>query len=292
MGRALTLLGLQSTPVDPTDALDCMDRELRALLEEFPRSTMVVYPEFHTCRSTGSPTARAEQYEMLAEPLDGPRVTGLREVARRSRVWLVPGTVVERGSDGSLYNTAIAISPDGELKAAYRKMFPWRPLEPFRPGTEFVTFDVPGVGRIGLCICYDIWFPEVVRQLAWLGAELIVVPHHTPTVDREQELVLVRAAAIQNQVFVLDVNAAEPAGAGRSILADPEGLVRFQASSGPLLLNAAIDLDAVTHIRSYGTCGLNRMWSQFRPDDETVHLPLYDGRLDPVTWAPEQRGTL
>lgn len=292
MARVVTLLGVQAAPVAPGDAVTQMGRELADLLAEFPRTSMVVYPEFHTCAAAGSPADRARQYEDLAETLDGPRVSGLQELARRAGVWLVPGTVVERGADGALHNTAIAISPDGELVASYRKMFPWRPLEPFRPGTEFVTFDVPDLGRIGLCICYDIWFPEVIRQLAWLGAELIVVPHHTPTVDREQELVLVRAAAIQNQLFVLDVNAAGPAGAGRSILADPEGVVQFEASSGSMLLNAAIDLDAVTHTRAHGTCGLNRMWSQFGPDDDSVPLPLYDGRLDPSQWTARRRRNL
>jgi predicted amidohydrolase len=80
-----------------------------------------------------------------------------------------------------------------------------------------------------LAICYDIWCPEVARQLAGLGAEFIVAPTQTTTCDREQELILIRAAAIANQVFLVSANAAAPIGTGRSLIVDPEGRVRAQA---------------------------------------------------------------
>ncbi|UUZ61207.1 amino acid permease [Nocardioides sp. B-3] len=198
--------------------------------------------------------------------LDGPRVAALCEIAREAGVWLVPGTVVERGPRGEVFNTAIAISPAGEVVASYRKIFPRRPSEPFDPGTEFVTFDIPDVGRVGLAVCFDLWFPEVVRHLARMGAELVIIPTQTTTADREQELVLARAAAIQNRVFVLSVNSAGPIGMGRSIIVDPEGLVRARASGvAEERLTDVIDLDTVTKTRTTGTCGLNRMWAQARP---------------------------
>ncbi|MFP5345551.1 MAG: carbon-nitrogen hydrolase family protein [Actinomycetes bacterium] len=287
MPRRLPVLVAQTPSLDPRTAVAATRAEVLELLEDFPATHLVVYPEYHTVRVTGGPKERERQYRDAAEPLDGPRVNGLQELAREAGVWLVPGTVVERGSRGELFNTAVAIGPDGELAAAYRKIFPWRPFEPFDSGEEFVTFDIPGVGRVGLCICYDLWFPEVIRHLAWLGAELVVVPTQTSTRDRDQELVLARANAIQNQVFVLSANAAEPAGTGRSILADPEGLVRFQApSEASAFLTDVVDLDAIGTAREFGTCGLNRMWSQFRPDDPGLPLPLYGGALDPKTWEP------
>jgi predicted amidohydrolase len=61
------------------------------------------------------------------------------------------GTVIERGEDGEIYNTALALGPDGEF-ASYRKTFPWRPFEPFRPGQDLVVFDIPDAGRVGLAI--------------------------------------------------------------------------------------------------------------------------------------------
>jgi predicted amidohydrolase len=288
MSRLLPLLAAQAPSRAPADAVAELRSDLLETLEDFPETRLAVYPEYHCCRVEGGPKQRKEGYEAIAEPLDGRRVTALREVAREAGIWLLPGTVVERGPSGELFNTAVAISPDGELVASYRKMFPWRPFEPFEAGSAFVTFDIPDLGRVGLAVCYDLWFPEVIRHLAWLGAELVVLPTQTSTRDRDQELVLARAAAIQNQVFVLSANAAAPAGTGRSILADPEGLVRFQAPSEvEAYLTDVIDLDNVATVRQFGTCGLNRMWSQLRPGDPVVALPLYDGTLDPARWTPK-----
>jgi predicted amidohydrolase len=290
MSRLLPLLAVQAESRFPADAVAQLRRDLLELLEEFPETRLVVYPEYHCCRVEGGPKQRADEYDAMAEPLDGARVTALRELASEAGVWLVPGTVVERAAGGELFNTAVAISPEGELVAAYRKIFPWRPFEPFDPGTRFVTFDLPGLGRLGLCICYDLWFPEVIRHLAWMGAELVVIPTQTSTRDRAEELVLTQASAIQNQVFVLAANAAAPVGTGRSILVDPEGLVRFQApSEAAACLTDVIDLDSVTKTREFGTCGLNRMWSQPRPGDQRLDLPLYAGTLDPTRWQPDIR---
>ena len=97
-------------------------------------------------------------------------------------VWLVPGSVFERADDGPIHNTAVVFSPDGELVARYRKVFPWQPHEECAPGDGFVTFDIPDVGRIGLAICYDGNFPETFRQLAWMGAEVVL----QPTPDHDQ----------------------------------------------------------------------------------------------------------
>jgi predicted amidohydrolase len=188
---------------------------------------------------------------------------------------------------GAVFNTAVAFSPEGRLVASYRKIFPWRPYEIFAPGDRFVVFDVPEVGRLGFCICYDAWFPEVCRHLAWRGAEVVVNPTQTTTSDRAQELVLARANAIVNQVFVVSVNAAAPLGVGRSLVVDPEGRVRVAADDpSPAVLTDVLDLDEVTRVRQFGTAGLNRMWEQFTDADRPLDLPLYEGRIDPARWRP------
>ncbi len=74
------------------------------------------------------------------------------------------------------------------------------------------TFDIPEVGRIGLAICYDGSFPETFRQLAWMGAEVVLQVNLTATSDREQELVMARANAIFNQLYVVSLNASRPRG--------------------------------------------------------------------------------
>jgi predicted amidohydrolase len=286
MAKSLPLLLVQAPSRPPASATEELHEEVTGLLAEFPATQMVVCPEFHLCAVNGGPDERRREYEELAEPLSGPRTQQLREIARQAGVWLLPGTMPERGDDGALYNTALALSPEGEIAASYRKIFPWRPTEPFKPGRGFVVFDVPGTGRIGLVIGYDLWYPEVARQLAWMGADVLLHPTQTPH-DRTQELVLARAAAITNQVFVVSVNSAAPVGTGRSVVVDPEGIVHGQAPSEmSLALADVIDLDQVARVRTFGTCGLDRMWSQFRPDDASLELPVYQGAIDPLLWEP------
>lgn len=288
--RALPVVLAQVPAREPAAALDGLREELLYLTDDFPATRLVLYPEYHTCPAVGAPDERRKQYEALAEPLDGPRVERLQAIAAEVGVWLIPGTLIERGENGGLYNTAIAVSPDGEVVATYRKIFPWRPFEPFDSGGGFAVFDIPDVGRIGLSICYDLWFPEVARQLAWMGADVVVSPAQTSTIDRAQELVLARATAIANQVFFLGVNAAEPSGVGQSIIADPEGLVRVAApSESSTYLTDVLDLEAVDRVRTYGTCGLNRIWSQLHDDDPVLDLPVYDGSIHPRRWRPAPR---
>jgi formamidase len=141
-------------------------------------------------------------------------------------------------------------------------VFPWQPHETAAPGDRFVTFDIPDVGRVGLSICYDGSFPETCRELARMGAEVVLQVSLTTTSDRPQELVMARANAIFNQLYVVSLNAGSPAGLGRSLIVDPEGLVRLEAGDGEELLTDVLDLDAVTRVREYGTAGVSRLWDQ------------------------------
>ncbi|MGY5059314.1 carbon-nitrogen hydrolase family protein [Streptomyces sp. 900105755] len=287
MSRPLPVALVQAPPRPATDPLSGFAEDVGDVLARFPQTRLVVHPELHLCGTEGPAAESEARLAAAAEPLDGPRVRRLAELAGDLGVWLFPGTVAERGPAGELFNTALAFSPEGRLAAHYRKLFPWRPFEPYTPGDRFVVLDLPDTGRVGFAICYDAWFPEVARHLAWMGAEVIVNPVMTTSADRAQELVLARANAIVNQVYVVSVNTAGPVGTGRSLVVDPEGRVRVQAAdSAPTVLTDVLDLDDVTRVRTYGTAGLNRMWDQFTEADAPIDLPLYDGRLDPRRWRP------
>jgi formamidase len=216
--------------------------------------------------------------EAVAEPVPGPLTERLCELARELDVWLVPGSIFERGEQGRIHNTALAISPAGTIAARHRKVFPWRPYELTEPGEEFTTFELDDV-TVGLMICYDGWFPEVARQLAWLGAEVLIHPAATGTADRPQELVLARATAITNQAFVVNLNTGEPAGRGRSLIVDPEGGTVVEADGTAQTLTATIDPDRVEAVRSRGTLGLNRLWEQFSEHAPGISWPAYGGRV-------------
>lgn len=286
MSRPLSIALAQAAPRQVGEPISGFAREVEELTGRFPGVRFAVFPELHLHGARGPASERTAELEASAEPLDGPRSKALAELAGDLGIWLVPGSVCERGPGGALYDTALAFSPEGRLAAWYRKIFPWRPYEPYRPGDRFVVFDVPEAGRVGFAICYDTWFPEVARHLAWMGAEVIVVPAMTTTSDRPQELVLTRAHAIANQVYVVSVNTAAPVGTGHSLVADPEGRVRAEAGEAATVLTDVLDLDDVTRVRRYGTAGLNRVWEQFTEADRPIDLPLYQGRIDPSRWTP------
>jgi predicted amidohydrolase len=287
-------LALVQAPARPAGDLGSFASDLQRLARQRPAVRLFVYPELHLATpapATGSDGGPAVPEE-LAEPLEGPVDRQLAELAGDLGVWLMPGSLYERGDDGHVYNTAPVYSPDGRRVAAYRKICPWRPYETTTPGTEFVVFEMGQYGRVGMTICYDAWFPEIARNLTHLGADLIVNLVQTPTSDREQEVVLARANAITNQVFVASVNAAGPTGLGRSLLVDPEGRVRTQAPGAEdCVLTDVIDLGDTARTRRYGTAGLNRPWEQFRPGDASLDLPLYGGRIDPHTWGAGHDGS-
>lgn len=265
------------------------ERQARRLLERNDGVDLLAFPEVHLFGPTGDTGAAARSAELrrAAVDLDGPLVAELRAIAARLGVWLVPGTLVERGPGQEVYNTALVLTPQGEIAGTYRKIFPWRPFEPYRPGDRFAVVDVPGHGRLGLSICYDAWFPEVARHLAWYGADIVLNLVKTTSDDREQEVVLARANSIVNQVFTVSVNCAGPEGRGRSLVVDPEGGVLAEsADAAETLLVVDLDVGHVARVRAGGTAGVNRMWSQFRDGDEPIELPLYAGRMDPATWHP------
>lgn len=264
-------------------SLDEFRTRMRGLVRQYPRTELFVFPEQHLLGAFDV----FDQSDLVrhAEPLDGPTCKDLAGLAAELGVWLTPGSILEAGDDGLVYNTMVVFSPSGELAASYRKIFPWRPVETVQPGADFTTLRVGGERTVGLMVCYDAWFPEVSRQLAWMGADLLVNVVLTPTADREQEVVLVQANAIANQVFVASVNAAAPRGQGRSLLVDPQGRILASAvGAESTVLAATIDLDEVRRTREYGTAGVTRPWSQFADTDAPIDLPIYGGRIDPRTW--------
>lgn len=277
--RTLTIAAVQTTPVafDTAATWDRFKAQVRAVRDTFSHVELVVVPELMLAAEAPLLQARGDWMNEVAEPVPGPATDRVVELAKETGLWLIPGSLYERGADGNVYNTAIAVSPSGDIAATYRKVFPWQPYEQTVPGKEFVVFDIPGVGRIGLAICYDGSFPETARQLAWLGAEVIIQPTLTTTRDREMELVCARANAWTNQLFVVNVNGADPAGVGGSCIVDPEGTVRQQAGTGEEVMVDCLDLDSVNRVRAYGSFGLNRPWDQIVRHGGDLRLPMYGG---------------
>jgi predicted amidohydrolase len=240
-----------------------MQHRVDLLMQLFPWVQMVVFSEL----APHGPLLR------FAEPLPGPTEDAFRETAAQHRIWLVPGSMYERADD-VVYNTASVIDPDGEVVGRYRKMFPFTPYEAgVEAGDEFLVFDVAGAGRFGVTICYDTWFPETVRTMTSMGAEVILHPSLTPTIDRDIELSLVRALAATNQCFFFNINGLGDGGNGRSIVCGPEGLVLHQSGSDEEFIPLEIDLERVRRSREHGILRLGQMLKSFR--DRSVDFDIY-----------------
>jgi predicted amidohydrolase len=208
----------------------------------------------------------ADDYHLAAEQLDGGEsLQAMAAWARTLGISLVGGSITERrNGHEKLSNTSCVFDADGELVAAYRKIhlfdvevggYLYRESEAEEPGTEPVLAHIED-WPVGLSVCYDVRFPELYRILALEGAELVTVPAHftTPT-GRDHWHVLLRARAIENQLYVAaagqvgETLEGRPAY-GRSLIADPWGTVLAQAPDEETVIVAELDRARLRDIRT------------------------------------------
>jgi predicted amidohydrolase len=268
----LSIAGLQ-LELGVEDNLSTIEKEIDLVKKRFPWVQMVVLPELCTYG------AKAE----MAVQLPGEVENCFRESAERNDIWLLPGSLYEK-HEGKVFNTTPVINPQGEVIARYRKQYPFYPYEKNVEGdNNFVVFEVPGVGKVGLVICYDIWFPEIIRQLAWMGAEVIIAPTLTNTSDRDAELSLSRANALTNQLYFFGINSAGRLGYGKSIVVGPDGTIIHQASSGREIITVEMDFEHVRRVRERGLHGLGQTLKSFR--DANFTYPVYQPGSGPGSFA-------
>lgn len=255
--------GMQLNVSGLRDNIPYIQAKLDYFMYLFPWVQMVVFSEL---AAYGPNPAKAE-------PLPGPAERKFQEMAAKHKIWVISGSLVEQVED-KRYNTLSVIDPSGIVINRYRKMFPFLPYEEgVECGSSFVVFDVPDVGRFGVSICYDMWFPETTRTLVSMGAEVILHPTLTTTIDRDVELSIARANAATNQCFMVDINGAGDGGNGRSIICGPAGDVLHQFGASEELVPMEIDLDRVRRYREVGLRGLGQPLKSFR--DSTVEFPVY-----------------
>lgn len=245
--------------------VEAMRHRIEVLMARFPWTQMVLFSEL-------APFGPLDSY---AQPFPNDALKLFQDDARRFGIWLIPGSMFQKMEDGRIFNTSVVINPDGDIVAQYNKMFPFRPYEAgISAGTEFCVFDVPEVGRFGLSICYDIWFPETTRQLTSQGVEVLLHPVLTGTTDRDAELAIARATAAQFQCYVFDVNGLAAGGVGRSLVVDPSATVLHQSAGQEDMFPIEVDLDQVRRQRETGMKGLGQVLKSFR--DRDVDFNVYD----------------
>jgi predicted amidohydrolase len=224
--RRVVLASVHHRPRKPAAPRENLER-FGKLVEEAARrkADIVCLPEGVTVVGTGRTYAEA------AEPVPGPSTQFLGELAARLRVWIVAG-IYERDG-GRVYNTAVLLGRDGALTGKYRKVcLPDEEIEGgITPGSDYPVFDTD-FGRIGIFICWDVHFPEVARELASRGAEVLFLP-----IWGGNEL-LAQARAVENQVHLV--------ASGydfRTGIFDPTGRRIADASTDPEVIVAEVDLN-------------------------------------------------
>jgi deaminated glutathione amidase len=267
---------LQST-TDPERNLVSAERHVRAAAVD--GAELVVLPERLDIRGAAS------DYLTGAEPLDGRPISWARELARELGIDLVAGSVAERREGHErVSNTSVHVGPDGELRALYRKihMFDvevggveYRESEHSEPADEVVLSETADGVRLGLTICYDLRFPELYRILALRGARVITVPANFTRVTGEAHWeVLLRARAIENQVFVIAPGQGRRSGPegdsyGNSMIVDPWGEVLARSPmEGEGFIAADLDLARQDDLRQKLPSLANRVGSAYKWPEE------------------------
>ncbi|WP_114861230.1 carbon-nitrogen hydrolase family protein [Azospirillum brasilense] len=244
----LSLFQADAEPGAPHRNLDRLERAAAAATGR--GSVLLVGPEMGlTGYAIGAEAVRA-----LAEPADGPMAARVAEMARHHGIALLYG-YPERGANGAVYNAAQLIGSDGRSRLNQRKAHLYGNLDrgSFAPGGDaFPTAEVGGV-RVGVAICYDVEFPELVRRHALAGVDVLLVPTALMAPYEVVATTIIPARAFENGIFVAYANRCGQEGklhyCGLSSVAAPDGSVLARAGDGETLLT--VDLDPA--LRRVGT---------------------------------------
>jgi predicted amidohydrolase len=228
-----------------------------------------------------------EHYEAGAEALDGRTMTWARETAAELGIDLVAGSIVERREGREkLSNTCVHISPDGDIRAVYRKIhmfdvvvgdIEYKESASEEPGDEIVVSELGDGEPLGLTVCYDLRFPELFRILAIKGATVISLPAAFTKITGEAHWeILIRARAIENQVFMVAAGqvGVHPEGKeswGHSMIVDPWGEILAQVEEDrPGFCTADLDFHRQAEVRDKLPSLANRQASAYTWPEEAA----------------------
>jgi deaminated glutathione amidase len=249
------------------NATDDTDRNLETA-DRLVRQAAALGAELIALPETWTVLGGRDAIRAGAQDLDGEAITWSRSIAAELGIDLLAGSLFERRAHGAGsekgFNTSVHVGPDGELRAVYRKIHlfdvtvdgtDYGEAATQQAGEEIVVSTLKSGLTLGMTICYDLRFPELYRILTLRGAEVITVPAaFTLTTTRDHWEVLVRARAIENQVFMLAPNqiGSHPGGlrsGGRSLIVDPWGVVLAGAPDVETAIVADLDPEGLRDVR-------------------------------------------
>lgn len=253
MSRLVKILGIQIEP--DTTSKQANIEKVERLLERYKpfKPDLVILSEVFNMGIV-PPSVALE----LAEEVPGPTYEKMSSWAKELNCYLVGGSIIERCKDGLCRNNSIFFAPDGSKIANYYKlhMFQYygsREREFCSPGDESVLVKTP-IGNYGMTVCFDLRFTELYRQLAFSGAEVLLVPAAWPYPRLDHWVTLNKARAIENLSFVVAVNhfgevPPKRMNVGNSMIIDPWGSIVAGCGEKETGMLAEIDLDQVKKLR-------------------------------------------
>lgn len=228
------------------------------IIEASKKADIIVLPEMFNC------PYNAKTFHKYAEAYLGPTTQMLSELALLLKKVIVAGSIPEE-DQGKLYNTAYTFGPEGQLLGKYRKIhlfdvaikdgISFKESDVISPGEKALVIDL-GDLKIGICICYDMRFPELFRTMVDLGAQMVIVPAAFNLITGPAHWHLTsRARAVDNQIYFV---VASPSRSdylsykayGHSMIVDPWGKIIEEANTGEMILYSDIDLAYVKKVRS------------------------------------------
>lgn len=220
-------------------------------------SKLVVLPEMWPY---GFDYARLREHALRAPQI-------LNQMVKWALSWnaILIGSIAELIEDGGIVNRAYVIDPSGKILGFYDKIHLFSPHGEhlyFTRGSHILIVSSP-LGRIGVIICYDLRFPELSRRIAIEGADILCVPALWPSVRVEHWRLLLRARAIENQIFVVGCNGCGETGniiyPGASAVIDPWGEVLQEGDNTEGVISATVSIKAVEKARTKIPCFVDRV---------------------------------
>jgi predicted amidohydrolase len=199
-----------------------------------------------------------------------PTLDMICELAVKYRINIVAGSIASMDEDGNIRNTCYVVDRKGNIAAKYEKMHLIGLMgedKYMKPGSKCCVFEIDGI-KCGVIICYDLRFPELTRTLVMEGIRVLFIPAEWPTKRLMHWNILLKARAIENQIFVVAANRAgnsmDDEFAGGSAIIDPWGEVIKKADYKEQIFTSELQLSKVEEVRSYMTVFSDRVPELYR----------------------------
>lgn len=241
---------------DKEENLRALHRKLEELVPEKP--DLVTLPEMFNCPYQNC------NFPVYAEKDGGPAWQALSAMAKEFGIYLSAGSVPEADDEGHIFNTAYVFDRQGDQIAKHRKMHlfdieveggqSFKESDTLTPGDQVTVFDTE-FGKMGICICFDFRFPELVRLMVLEGAQVILVPAaFNMTTGPAHWEILFRTRGLDNQAFMLGTAPARDASSGytswgHTIAVSPWGDILGQMDEKEGCMIHVLDLDRVQKVR-------------------------------------------